>query len=413
MSVLNTAVTGMLANSNWLSTIAQNVANANTTGFKESETQFAALVDAAGTQTQGAGVATYTHALNSMQGQVESTSTTTDLAVQGNGFFVVSDGSGNIFLTRNGSFVPDQAGNLVNAAGYYLMGANTLGNTSNITVNSLSGLTRVNVQGAAAVAQPSTAATLIANLPSTAATIAAANLPSANAATSSYTAETTMTAYDNLGGAHTLNVYLAKSGANAWQMTIYDSSAAAATGGFPYSSGPLVTSNLTFSGNTGAITGGSPLAVPVPGGQTMTLDLGQTTQLTSAFNVAALTINGNSPGSLNGVAVSQTGVLSYEYSNGSSANAYVIPLAKVPSADNLTAVVGDAYQTNYASGQAEVGNATNGGLGTINSSSLELSTVDLATELTSMVQAQSSYQANSKVFQTGAKILDVLNSIQT
>ena len=102
----------------------------------------------------------------------------------------------------------------------------------------------------------------------------------------------------------------------------------------------------------------------------------------------------------------------FQYSNGSSQNAYVIPLANVPSPDNLTNSPGDAYQTSEASGALQVGNAGTGSLGSVDSSSLEQSTVDLATELTAMIQSQSSYEANSKVFQTGANLLDILNKIQ-
>jgi flagellar hook protein FlgE len=394
--------------------MSQNVANSNSTGYKELENQFSALVDESpGQSSTGAGVTTSTQALNAMQGQIESTSTTTDLAVEGAGFFVVSDANGNIFLTRNGSFVPDSQGNLVNAAGYYLMGANTQGTTSSASVNSVSGLQKVNIQGAADSATPSTSATMVANLPSTATAIAAANLPSTNTANSKYTDETTVVAYDNLGGAHTINVYYAKTGTNTWEVDAYDSGAASATGGFPYSSGPLATQTLTFNPTSGALTSGSPLSFTTPGGQPVSMDLSQTTQLATAFAVNSSTINGNAPGSLTGVAISSTGVLSFQYGNGASQNAYLIPLANVPSPDNLTAAQGDAYQTNGASGNLQVGNAGSGGLGTIDSSSLEESTVDLATELTSMVEAQSAYQANSKVFQTGADILDILNNLKS
>ena len=206
MSILDASVSGMLANSNWLSGISQNVANANTTGYKNVETQFSALVDASSGVSAGAGVKTTMRSLNGLQGQVEGTSSSTDLAVQGAGFFVVSDASGNIYFTRNGSFVPDASGNLVNAAGYYLMGANILGSAGPVSLNSLSGLQKVNVQGAAASASPSTTASMVANLPSSASVIAAANLPSTNSAGATYTNETTMVAYDNLGGAHTVNL---------------------------------------------------------------------------------------------------------------------------------------------------------------------------------------------------------------
>jgi flagellar hook protein FlgE len=228
MSILNSAVSGMLANSNWLSNISQNVANSNSTGYKSLDTDFSAPVDqAAGQASTGAGVISTTMSLNSLQGQIESTSTTTDLAVQGAGFFVVSNAAGDTFLTRNGSFVPDASGNLVNSAGYYLMGANTQGATSNASVNSVSQLQKVNVDGVADSAVPSTLGTMVANLPSTATAVAAANLPSTNSATSQYTDETTMVAYDDLGGAHTLNVYFTNTGPNTWEVAVYDNGAAA------------------------------------------------------------------------------------------------------------------------------------------------------------------------------------------
>jgi flagellar hook protein FlgE len=416
MSTLDTAVSGMLANSNWLSNISQNVANANSTGYKNIDTEFSALVDQSADQgavgSDGAGVMTSSTSMNALQGQVESTSTSTDLAVQGAGFFVVSDANGNTFLTRNGSFVPDASGNLVNAAGYYLMGAPTQGGSSSSTISSVSDLQKVNVHGAADAASPSTTGTLVANLPSSAATIAAANLPSTNSAAAASTAETTVVAYDNLGGAHTVNLYFAKTGANTWEVDAYDSSKAASGGGFPYSSGPLAKETLNFDPTTGSLTSGSPLTFTVPGGQSLSIDMSQTTQLATSFGVNSSTMNGNAPGSVTGVSINASGVMSFNYGNGASQSAYVIPLANVPSPTNLTSAFGSAYQTNSASGPLQVGNAGTAGLGSLDSSALESSTVDLATELTSMVEAQSSYEANSKVFQTGADILSILNNLK-
>jgi flagellar hook protein FlgE len=413
MSIMDLAVSGMLANSNWLTTISQNVANANTTGYKDVETEFSALVDQSdGSQSQVAGVTTSMRSLNALQGQDETTSTPTDLSVQGAGFFVVSNASGDIFFTRNGSFVPDASGNLVNSAGYYLMGASLQGGAPSGSISSLASLTKVNVAAAGESATPSTAATLTANLPSTGSAIAAANLPSTNTAGAQYTAETSVVAYDNLGAAHTINLYFTNTGANTWEVDAYDASTAAAGGGFPYSSGPLATQTLTFNPSNGALTSGSPLTIPVPAGQSLSMNLSATTQLASSFAVNSSTINGSAPGSLSGITISQNGTLSFQTGDGSSTAAYEIPLVNVPSPDNLTSVVGEAYQANYQSGPAQVGVAGTGGLGTINSSSLESSTVDLATELTNMIQAQSSYEANSKVFQSGAKLLDVLNQLQ-
>ena len=116
--------------------------------------------------------------LNALQGNVISTSTPTDLAVQGAGFFVVSDSSGTLYLTRNGSFTPDASGNLVNSAGYYLMAANVQNGVSPLAANSLTGLQKVNVVNAGQTATATTTASLTANLPSTATPVAPANLPS-------------------------------------------------------------------------------------------------------------------------------------------------------------------------------------------------------------------------------------------
>ena len=157
MSILNTSVSGMQANSNWLSSISQNVANADTTGYKNVETDFSSLVDQiANGNADFGGVSTTQVSLNALQGNVVSTSTPTDLAVQGAGFFVVSDSSGALYLTRNGSFTPDASGNLVNSAGYYLMAANVQNGVSPLAANSLTGLQKVNVVNAGQTATPTT-----------------------------------------------------------------------------------------------------------------------------------------------------------------------------------------------------------------------------------------------------------------
>ncbi len=411
MTILNTSVSGMLADSNWLSSISQNVANANTTGYKNAETDFSTLVDQVSTAAAGGGVMTTTRNLNTLQGNVVSSSTATNLAVQGSGFFVVSDSSGATYLTRNGSFVPDASGNLVNSAGYYLMG-NDVQSGSAPPANALSTLQKVNVNSAGETATPTTSASIAANLPASATPIAAADLPSVNSASSTYTDVTSLVVYDNLGGAHTINLYLANTSANTWEVDAFDASKAATGGGFPYSSGPLATATLNFNPTTGSLSSGSPLTIAVPNGQSMSLDLSNLTQLAAAFSVSSATANGNAPASLQGVSIAPDGTLSFNYTNGASIAAYDVPLANVASPDNLTSVNGNAFTANAASGPVYLGTANAGSFGAIDSSSLESSTVDLATELTDMIQAQSAYEANSKVFQTGANILDVLNGLK-
>ena len=413
MTILNTSVSGMLAYSNWLSSISQNVANANTTGYKDAETDFSSVVDQiSGGNPDFGGVATSQVSLNALQGNVVSTTTPTNLAVQGAGFFVVSDASGALYLTRNGSFAPDASGNLVNSSGYYLMGANIQNGVSPLAANSLSGLQMVNVANAGQTATATTAGSLTANLPSTDTPVAAADLPSKNIAASTYSEETSLVVYDDLGGAHTINLYFTNTGADTWEVDAFDASKASASGGFPYSSGPLATQTMAFDSTTGALSNGSPLSIAVPNGQTMSLDLSNMTQLAASFNVTAASANGNAPSAVSGVSTAANGSLTFTYANGTSIPGYNIPLANVASPNNLTSVNGGAYLANSASGPVYTGTPGGAGFGSIESSSLENSTVDLATELTNMIQAQSAYQTNSKVFQTGANILDILNGLK-
>lgn len=422
MSTLNTSLSGMLANTNWLTAISQNVSNANTNGYKNVEADFSALVNSSvDIGSEYSGVTSSIRSLNSLQGQLQHTSVNTDLAVQGSGFFIVKDQGGNILLTRNGSFVPDASGNLVNSSGYYLLG--TPYSSAGISANPISLLTKVNVNSSGDTATPSTSGAIVANLNSESTPITG-DTPKSNAADSQYTSEKSMIAYDDLGAPHTLNVYFTNTGTNTWEATVYDASGAASGGGFPYSNNSqLYTGTLNFSSSTGKLssitnasqtssTSPNSMVLTVPSGKQLIIDLSQTTQLASPFSVTSATINGNSPGAVNSLNIDQNGVLSYNYSNGSTTNVYTIPLANVASPDNMQTVLGDAFRPTETSGDPNVGLANQGGFGTINSSSLEGSTVDLATELTEMVQAQSSYQANSKVFQTGAKLLDILNNLQ-
>jgi len=421
-NVMNAAVLGMNAQTSWLATISQNIANAQTTGYKDAETAFSSLVDQSGAGNYSAGgVATNAMSLNALQGSVTGTATPTDLAIQGSGFFVVTDPAGSTYLTRDGSFVPDASGNLVNAAGYYLMGSNIQNGAGSVVANSLSGLTRVNVSQTGEQASATTTGVFSANLPSSATVVAAGSTPANVVAPAipTYTDKTSLVTYDNLGTPVTLDIYMTKiastvgpPAADNWEVDVYNSANAAASGGFPYTTAPLLTQTLAFSPSTGQPIAGSSLSIAIPNGQTMTLNMGGMTQLATVYAVNAATTNGNAPDTLTGVSISSAGKLTFNYNSGNSLPGYDIPLANVAAPDSLTSQNGTVYSPNVASGEPQVGTAGTAGFGSIVSSSLEGSTVDLATELTSMIQAQSSYEANSKVFQTGANLLSILNKLQ-
>ncbi len=245
--------------------------------------------------------------------------------------------------------------------------------------------------------------------------VPAANAPAGGGAT--YTDETSLVTYDNLGTPVTLNIYMTNLGPDAagnpqWEVDVYNAADAAAGGGFPYSAAALTSQTLSFNPANGQLAGGSPLAIAIPNGQTMSLNMGSTTQLAAAYVVNAATTNGSAPDTMTGVTIAADGTLSFNYSSGTSLPGYNIPLVNVASPDSMTSVNGTVYSPNINSGQPQVGVAGTAGFGSIESSSLESSTVDLATELTAMIQAQAGYEANSKVFQTGANLLDILNKLQ-
>ncbi len=409
--VMRTGVSGMNAQSNKLSTVADNIANSSTNGYKRASTEFASMILQSATDNYSSGgVNTRVRYSVSEQGNLTFTSSVTDLAVAGTGFMIVTDGDGTPFYTRAGSFVPDGDGNLVNAAGFYLMGFNYEDGEPAPAAGGVTGLSVVNVAQTELQALPSTEGRFAANLPSNADIVAAADLPSANAATAQYTGKSSFLTYDYLGNEVILDIYLSKTAANAWEMAVYNQADAAAGGGFPYGSAALAAETLSFDPTTGGLTGGSPttLSLTVPDGAPLEIDISEMIQLASDYRILNAWVDGNAPSAVDRIEIDSDGTLFAIYESGARVAKYKIPLADVPSPDNLTPRPGNVYSPGTASGAVQVGFSTSGGLGTLVSGALENSTVDLASELTSMIESQRSYTANSKVFQTGSELLDVL-----
>ncbi len=408
-SALNASVSGMAAQANTLSTISDNIANANTTGYKDASTQFQDMLNETSTSSyNAAGVSTFVSYNISGQGQLAPASSSTDLGIQGNGFFLVTNGSGATYLTRAGAFTQSKTGTLVNAAGFTLLGYSTASGST--AADGVTALQPINVTGDGLKAVPSTTGVYAANLNSNAPVVTGA-LPSANVAGSTYTSESTLTAYDNLGNPVTLNIYSTKTGTNTWEQTIYNAAGAASGGGFPYSTAALSTQTLNFSAADGSLASPMTVSVAIPNGQTLTLNLAGTTQLASPFAVSSATTNGNAPSAVSSVTIGSDGTVSEVFANGTTKAIATIPLATVASVDNMTSLAGDVYQANINSGSILVGNAGAAGFGSIKSSQLEASTVDLATQLTNMIVTQNSYNANAKTFQIGSDLLAALNNM--
>ncbi|HVQ71994.1 MAG TPA: flagellar hook protein FlgE [Bradyrhizobium sp.] len=403
--VMRTGVSGMAAQSNKLSTVSDNIANVNTTGYKRASTEFSSLILKSGSGNYDSGaVETHVRYAITDPGHLSFTTSTTDLAVQGNGFFVVSDPTGTQqFLTRAGSFVPDSQGNLVNAAGFYLMGYP--GAVTNISTNSTAGMQIVNVNQAQLQAAPSTLATVNGNLDPSAAIIAGPPGPA------SYSSKSSIVAYDNIGRPVTLDVYMSRTataaGVDTWQIQVYDSAA-----GTPMAGGLGTFTFDTTAVGKGAMAGPpTSLTVNVPGGSAFTVDMASVTQVASSFSFKT-TVNGNAPSSVEKVDIDDKGIVTAVLENGTMLPIYTIALADVPSPDNLKPEVGNVYSVSLDSGNLQIGSAGVGGFGTIASGALENSNVDLADELTSMIESQRGFTANSKSFQTGADLLDVVVNLK-
>lgn len=413
--MMRTGVSGMNAQANRLSTVADNIANSGTTGYKRSSTEFSSLIipTTAGSYTSGGVTTSVRHAI-SQQGDLKYTTSGSDLAINGEGFFVVQNPSGTPALTRAGSFVPDGEGRLVNAAGFYLMGYSFANGIPSAVANGFGGLEQIRISQVELTATPTTSGSLVANLPNDSTAPAPGNLPSANAPSAEPGGKSSLVVYDNLGTEVVLDVYFTKTGTNTWEVAVYNQADAAPSTSFPYSSGALSTQTLSFDPTTGKLSGGSAdnIVIPVPGGASFDLDLTQTTQLSLPYTVLDAKVNGDAPSAVAGVEISNDGTVYAQYENGSYLALYKIPIATVQSPDQLTSLPGNVFTQSADSGGVEIGFATEGGRGGIVSGALENSNVDIAEELTNMIESQRSYTANSKVFQTGADLMDVLVNLK-
>lgn len=412
--MMRTSISGMAAQAQRLTAVSDNIANADTTGYKRASVQFNSLVlpEGSGGSANSYESGTVLPQLRrdiAAQGALQFTTSPTDLAIDGSGFFIVKDDGGTPQLTRAGSFIPDSEGNLYNSAGLFLQGYPIVDGVVQNVVNGFGGLENINTRLIDLVAVPSTSGELKANLPA-GATAITGSPPSANIAGAEFTQKTSLTVYDNLGGSRVVDIYMTKTAANNWEVAIFDQSAAASPGApFPYSSGPLNTSILSFSATDGTLTSPSPgaLSFTVPGGAALDLDISGMTQLGTGFVIADANVNGSEPSSVESIEIRSDGIMYAGYGNGSFRAIYKIPLAMVVSPNQLSALSGTAYGLSARSGDITIGFVGEGGAGKITSSALEQSNVDIAEELTNMIQAQRGYSANSKVFQTGSEVTEV------
>lgn len=395
--VLRTGVSGMNAQTNRISTVAENIQNASTTGYKRTSTEFSSLLlesSGVGNYNSGAVETTVRRSINE-EGPTSFTTSDTDLAIQGSGFFLVKDAGGGQFLTRAGNFVKDgTTGNLVNAAGFTLQGYKL---NPDGTLPANPALTDVKSGTNQLMARPSSTMTLQGNLKQGSTTV---GTPSATA----FTTKTPVTTYDNLGNKVTYDVAFSKTADdNKWVVNVYTQGATPA---------PVGTEQPITFGPTGQITTGSTFTIKGEGNRPdLTLDLSAMTQLAPDSSPKGVA-DGSAPTSSTGVAFGDDGTVYTIYADGTRAATYKVPLADVSSPDQLQPRAGNVFEATQDSGNLELGFAKQNGLGTFKSKALEQSNVDVATELTSMIESQSVYTANSKVFMTGNEMLETLMNLK-
>jgi flagellar hook protein FlgE len=408
--MMRTGSSGMNAQASRLSTVADNIANASTTGYKAASTEFSSLLlpSVSGNYNSGA-VQTDARYGISNQGALQYTSSTTDLAINGNGFFVVEDPSGVPYMTRAGSFVPNGSGELVNAGGYKLLGYPYTEDDPTPVVNGYAGLEPVKIASDGLVATGSTLGTFIANLDASADDLAA---PWA-AVGDDFTHKTSIKAFDTLGNEVIFDVYFSKTADNTWQMDVADQETGTVVAGgialtFDPTNGKLDAASLTAAEVALAATG--PTDTP-PNMLAMTLDFTGLTQLNYDFTISA-EVDGNAPSEVEKIQVAEDGIVYAQYKNGDLLPMYRLAMAQVQSPDELRVISGNVYAQSNDSGIVILGFPGANGMGSIVSGALENSTVDIAEELTRMIESQRTYTANSKVFQTGSDLMDVLVNLK-
>jgi flagellar hook protein FlgE len=400
------ALSGLNAAQADLSVTANNIANTATTGFKGSRAEFAELfsVSPQGVSNAaiGNGVRISNVAQQFTQGNIDFTDNSLDLAVSGQGFFILNDG-GALAYTRAGAFQVDRSGFIVNSQNQRLQVYEPTGNGT-FNTGSLS-----DVQLVTSESPPSatTQADLILNLPANAAqpTVAPFNPADLN----SYNHSTSLTTYDSLGAAHTATLYFVKTAnVNEWTTQLYVDGNQVGT-----------PQTLQYS-NAGALTapaGGQitfPAYTPATGAQAMnmTFDFAETTQFGSAFNVNAVTQDGYTTGRLIGIDIDSTGVVQARFTNGRSLPLGQVALANFANPQGMQQLGDTNWAETFSSGQALRGQAGNSGFGLIQSGALEASNVDITEQLVNMITAQRNFQANAQMISTADAITQSIINIR-
>ena len=396
ISSLYSGVQGIQANSKALGVIGANIANVNTGAYKAGNISFATVLGETGAN---GGVKVWGMSKTWSQGALEYTSSTTDLAIIGNGLFVVKGSDGSDYYSRAGAFFFDKNGQLVNEDGYKVQGlaiasGTTTGSPTTIDVSSVTSSPKATSEMRMAM-----------------------NLDSATVASGTFT--NTISVYDSLGNQIPLTLTFTKdaSASNTWEVT----------GEVPASTSGTVTfdvSTLEFGADGKLLTPATDIEIEIAGLNTgasatmsVTWDLyddvnkvpyDDITQFSGNSGVTFQNQDGYATGSVSSVQVGEDGMVTGIFTNGKTKALYQIVLAKFPNYQGLAAVGNNLYRASIDSGEPIIGAARTSGRGSISQMSLEMSNVDLSTEFVKMIVTQRAYQANAKVITTSNEVLQEL-----
>jgi flagellar hook protein FlgE len=410
---LNSAVSALSSQSSALAMISDNIANSSTYGYKTVSASFESLLAGRSSSTYSSGGVAASAVQNiSVQGLLTASTTTTNMAIDGNGFFVVSDGadSANTSYTRNGQFSVDESGYLKLGDTYYLQGWPTDAEGNVVGGTTASALEAVNTNSVSSIAAATSEMSLQANLPAEAAVGA------------TFTSEVEI--YDSLGTAATATVTWAKTAENTWSATFSNPTNADGTSTL----GTVSSSSISVSFNddgTLASTTPSPPTLSITGWTTgagdsaITLDMGTAgtssglTQLSTGSETLSVSLeteqDGVSYGSLTGVSISD-GTVYATYDNGEQRAIYKVAVATFNNPDGLSAQGSGVYAASTESGSSTLNVSGANGAGDVLGSKLEASTSDTSTEFSNMMSAQQAYSAAAQVMSAANKMYDTLIS---
>jgi len=415
-NTLSITQTGLQGVDTALQAVSDNLANVNTTGYQSEDVDFETLLGSlVGSSQLGGGVGVVGVDRDFSQGAIVQSTSPTDMAIQGTGFFVYQDPSGNLVYSRDGHTVANSSGTLVGPDGAALQGFSL--NAAGLPSGILGSLTIP--QG---VLPPTASANigLTGNLDSVSTPIGSVTAPVAinPADPTTYDSSVSVQVYDSLGNAHVMTFFFQNqgtvpAGANAgtdqwsWTATLDGSSVGLGnnSGSFNFdTTGNLVSGAIPASPITVTPTGAAPLS--------LNLNFGSLTQFAAANSTSA-TADGNAVGTPLGVQVDNTGLVSVSYSNGQVVNVGQVAVATFPSVQGLALSSGGVYQQTSSSGTPTIATAGAAASGSIVPSSLESSNVDTTSALVSLVVLQRSFQANAKALQTEDSVQGYLDQLVT